>query len=268
MLKQRLITAAILIPVVFYILFFASPWVFRFATVLIVVLAAWEWPSFMGKTSCWARIGYIVIMVFSLLVSQFLPLWFVLCSAVFTWLILTYWVLVYPAQQKKWDSLGRVALLGILVILPLYFVLNYLHNLPHANALLVILLLLIWGADSCAYFIGRAFGRQKLLPAVSPNKSWQGFYAAIASSFLVALAAIFWLNGMLASYWLGFLVLSIITTLASVIGDLAESMFKRAQGVKDSGNLLPGHGGILDRIDSLTAAAPIYTLGLVILGIN
>jgi len=264
MLKLRVITAAILIPIVLYILFAASPGVFRFATAVVVCLAAWEWPTLMGDNNPLLRMGYVIMLVAFLFISHFIGLKLLLILTALSWLILGYWVLNYPAKQP-WAKKWRIGMLGIIVILPFYLSLNYLRELPHAHSLLFLLLMLIWGADTSAYFVGRRYGRSKLIPNVSPNKSWQGFYAALCSGFLIALIAIIWLNAILGY---GFIILALVTTLASILGDLAESMFKRAQGVKDSGNILPGHGGILDRIDSLTAAAPIYTLGIILLGVN
>lgn len=268
MLKLRLVTAVILIPLVLYILFAATPEVFRFATAVLVCLAAWEWPTLMGKTNVLMRMGYVIMSVAFLFITQLLPLTWLLTIATLGWLIQAYWVIHYPEKRIQWAGAWQVGSMGIQVIIPCFVALNYLRELPHAHLLLIILLLLIWGADTSAYFVGRRYGRSKLIPEVSPNKSWQGFYAAIACGFLIAVIAIICLNDVFNGHGLGFLILALLTTLASVLGDLTESMLKRAQGVKDSGNLLPGHGGILDRIDSLTAAAPVYTLGIVLLGIN
>lgn len=261
-------TAAILIPLVIYILFAATSEVFRFSTAVLVCLAAWEWPTLMGRANVLMRMGYVIMLVAFLFITQLLPLTWVLAIATLGWITQAYWVIYYPQKSTQWAGSWQVGFIGIQVIIPCFVALNYLRELPHAHLLLIILLLLIWGADTSAYFVGRRYGRTKLIPAVSPNKSWQGFYAAIGCGFLVAVIAIIWLNDVFSGHGLGFLILALITTLASVLGDLTESMLKRARGVKDSGNLLPGHGGILDRIDSLTAAAPIYTLGIVLLGIN
>lgn len=268
MLKLRIATAAVLIPTVLYILFAASPAVFRFATAVIICLAAWEWPTLMGKKDLFMRMGYVLLVVAFLFISHLLNYNVILFISALGWVAYSYWVVNYPAKQEHWLSHWKLGAIGIHVLVPCYVALNFLHELPYAKELLFILLLLIWGADTSAYFIGKRFGRNKLIPAVSPNKSWQGFYAALVSGFLVALMAIIWLNEIFAGHKLSFIFIALLTVLASVIGDLNESMLKRAQGVKDSGNMLPGHGGILDRIDSLTAAAPIYSLGIMLLGFN
>jgi phosphatidate cytidylyltransferase len=268
MLKYRLATAIVLIPLVLYLLFASSVQTFYYAMLTVAVLAAWEWPTLMGKNAILVRLSYVAAVLVIVLLSHFFPARLLLALSFLSWCIFTYWVLHYPAKQAVWVKTWALSLIGLVLIVPLFIAFIYLRTLPHGHELLLILLLLIWGADSSAYFIGRRFGRNKLIPQVSPNKSWQGFYAAISSGFLLAVMAIIWLNDVFATQWFMFIVLAMLTTIASIVGDLAESMFKRAQGVKDSGALLPGHGGILDRIDSLTAAAPIYTLGLILLGIK
>ena len=127
------------------------------------------------------------------------------------------------------------------------------------------LFLLVWGADSGAYFVGRKFGKKKLAPTVSPNKSVEGLYGGIATTVIIMMIVQYSYLNLTAVQLILFLVLSIITVFASVLGDLFESMIKRRAGIKDSGRVLPGHGGVLDRIDSLLAAAPIFAAGMYIL---
>ena len=125
--------------------------------------------------------------------------------------------------------------------------------------------LLVWGADSGAYFVGRKFGKKKLAPFVSPNKSVEGLYGGIATTIVIMLVVQYFYLNLTPFQIILFLILSIITVFASVLGDLFESMIKRRAGIKDSGRVLPGHGGVLDRIDSLLAAAPIFATGIYIL---
>jgi phosphatidate cytidylyltransferase len=152
---------------------------------------------------------------------------------------------------------------GFLVLVPAGLGLVHLVRLlPDGRLLLLYLLVLIAAADVGAYFGGRAFGRRKLAPHVSPGKTWEGFAAGMLASIIIAAlgAALFD-----QPFW-PWLALCLLVAVVSVIGDLTESMFKRHVGLKDSGTLLPGHGGVLDRIDSLTAAAPTFLLGLLTLG--
>ncbi len=129
--------------------------------------------------------------------------------------------------------------------------------------LVVFVLLLAWAADIGAYFAGRQFGRLRLAPVVSPNKTWEGVLGGLVAGFIVALAGLAWFDLPAEA----FLPLCVAGVLVSVIGDLLESMFKRQQGLKDSGSLLPGHGGMLDRIDSLTSSVPLLALGFAWLGL-
>ena len=127
------------------------------------------------------------------------------------------------------------------------------------------LFLLVWGADSGTYFVGRKFGHKKLAPNVSPNKSLEGLYGGVVTSMLIVITvALLYLDMSFAEHIL-FLILSVVTVFSSVLGDLFESMIKRRAGIKDSGRILPGHGGVLDRIDSLLAAAPIFAAGMYVL---
>jgi phosphatidate cytidylyltransferase len=160
---------------------------------------------------------------------------------------------------------GRAALLiyGVLALAPCWAALVLLHNSdPSGPGIVLFLLVLVSAADTGAYFAGHRFGRRKLAPNVSPGKTVEGVWGGLGAAALAALlgALVLRIQGL---QLLPFLLLCLITVLASVLGDLFESMMKRQHGVKDSGQLLPGHGGLLDRIDSLTAAAPVFGLGMI-----
>ena len=149
----------------------------------------------------------------------------------------------------------------MLVLIPAWLALVRLH--AQGPALMLFLLLLVVAADIGAYFAGRHFGRNKLAPRVSPGKTWEGVMGGVVGAAVVALVGVSIFHVSAAP----FIGLSLVTVLASVVGDLTESLFKRHAGVKDSGSLLPGHGGVLDRVDSVTAAAPIFLVGLERLGL-
>jgi phosphatidate cytidylyltransferase len=156
------------------------------------------------------------------------------------------------------------AVQGLLVLVPAWFSFVVLRCYdPGGRWFVLALLLVVWAADASAYFAGRAFGRHRLAPGISPGKSWEGFVAGLAGAALAGAVAGIWSPvgpAVLAP-------LAAVAALVSVVGDLVESRLKRAAGAKDSGRLIPGHGGLLDRIDSLTAAAPMFALGLGLLGV-
>ncbi len=172
-------------------------------------------------------------------------------------------MLFYPASAALWRTSRPLRVLfGILTVIPFFWGMmalrQYHYDTDHfAGAWwLLFVMLLVWGADSGAYMFGRLFGKHKLAPKVSPGKTWEGFFGGLLSSAIIA-----WLFALLAPLSVApgtLIICAVIATLASVLGDLTESMFKREAGIKDSGNLIPGHGGILDRIDSLTAAVPVF----------
>jgi phosphatidate cytidylyltransferase len=155
---------------------------------------------------------------------------------------------------------------GILILASPWAAMVELHGLGQAGpALVLLLVLLVWTADSLAYFAGRRFGRTKLAPLVSPGKTREGVYAALAGGLLWGLP-LGWLTGL---DWRGTglaALVCLVAVAASVVGDLYESLQKRRRGMKDAGSLLPGHGGMLDRVDSLTAAAPVFALGIALVG--
>ena len=156
--------------------------------------------------------------------------------------------------------------MGLLVLLPCWASVNFIRNQDDSGlAMLLFLFVLVWGADSTAYFVGKKWGKTKLAQSVSPGKTVEGLGGALLFAVIFSLA-VFSANAVSLSFWPWGIALSVITVLFSVVGDLFESVMKRQIGVKDSGVLFPGHGGLLDRIDSLTAAAPLFALGLLLIG--
>jgi phosphatidate cytidylyltransferase len=176
------------------------------------------------------------------------------------WLFAFLWVTLAPAVQSR----AAAALSGALVLVPAWVAIAhlFLYAAPRINVsgsrLVLFVLALVWAADIGAFFAGRQFGRLKLAPRVSPAKTWEGVLGGMAAAAVVAAAGAWWFD----LPRVAFLSLCLAVTLVSIVGDLTESMFKRYAGMKDSGSLFPGHGGILDRIDSVTAAAPVFLLGL------
>ncbi|EWH03448.1 phosphatidate cytidylyltransferase [Halomonas sp. BC04] len=260
MLRQRIITAAWLAPLMLAGLFGLQGGAFAAFTAAIVLLAAWEWTNLAGVTEPNQRLalvaGLAVAMLLLWATGAMLAVW-PLWLALVGWLANLYWVIHYPAKGEQWQSPLRRLAMGLWVLLPAWVGFNILRE---AGAIwLLFVLLLVWGADIGAYFSGRAWGRRKLAPRVSPGKSWEGVFGGLVVTFLLALVFAVWQDLGVAG-GLALVLATAAVTLVSVLGDLVESMLKRYRGIKDSSNLLPGHGGVLDRIDSLTAAVPLFAL--------
>ncbi len=188
----------------------------------------------------------------------------VLFFACIWWALALLWVMRYPGSANLWGTRLIRAIMGVLVLLPSWLALVYLRGIDNGVLWVLYLAAIVCAADIGAYFVGKAFGKSKLMPQVSPGKSWAGFWGGVASTSLLALI-VGWAatNEQLSVFAL--IAVSVVAGLASVLGDLLESMLKRHRGVKDSSHLLPGHGGVLDRLDSLTAAAPVFALLMILL---
>ncbi|WP_373820005.1 phosphatidate cytidylyltransferase [Glaesserella sp.] len=284
MLKERVLSAIILIALALVALFWLSPLPFTIVLAAIIVLAMWEWAQFAGFKRPIARAivafaatcllffpivaGTSYIQAARFLTNETTPFLFVGCI---WWIVAFYLVITYPNSANIWTkSVSAKFIFGFCTLVP--FLLGtlalrfYQYNIDQHQGtyLLLYVFLLVWGADSGAYFVGRAFGKHKLAPKVSPGKSWEGAIGGVLTSGIIAfiflqIAPINVFGKELAT--VPFIILSIITVAISILGDLSESMFKRQAGIKDSSNLIPGHGGILDRIDSLTAAVPVFATG-------
>ncbi|NYT72654.1 phosphatidate cytidylyltransferase [Halomonas sp. QX-2] len=260
MLKQRIITAAWLAPLVLAGLFGLDGGAFALFTALMVLLATWEWANLAGVTRAAQRAQLVAVMAVLMLVmwlagaaASIWPLWFSAAG----WLVNLYWVTRYPAAGEQWQATVRRLAMGLWVLLPCWVGFNVLRDIGMAWLLFV--LLLVWCADIGAYFVGRHWGKRKLAPHVSPGKSWEGVYGGLAATTILAILFALWLPlGLVGGITL--ILITAVVTLASVLGDLLESMLKRHRNIKDSSQLLPGHGGVLDRIDSLTAAIPLFAL--------
>ncbi|MDX5377546.1 MAG: phosphatidate cytidylyltransferase [Halomonas sp.] len=260
MLRQRIVTAAWLAPLMLAGLFGLADAAFAAFTGGVVLLAAWEWTNLAGVLVASRRL--VLVGALALLMALLWwfgaalavwPLWF----AVAGWAVNFYWVVHYPAKREQWGSTAARLAMGLWVLLPAWVGFNVLRDT--GGVWLLYVLLLVWGADIGAYFCGRAWGRRKLAPGVSPGKSWEGVAGGVAVTLLLALLFAVW-QGLGVAAGLGLVMVTAGVTLVSVLGDLLESMLKRFRGIKDSSNLLPGHGGVLDRIDSLTAAVPLFAL--------
>lgn len=268
-LKKRVITALSLLFIVGggALVMPATPFIIMAAA--IILLAGWEWADLSGLTGSFAKIAYVVAVAAALAFSGYyggaFSEWNVartqqmLGAACVWWAVALLWVQSYPASARLWGSPAMRAVMGILVLTPTWLGVAYLREVGYGIWLIFYLVAVVAVADIGAYFFGRAFGKRKLSPRVSPGKSWAGFLGGLASALLLALI-VGAFHPWAAMPTLTLAAISVLAALSSVLGDLVESMVKRHRGVKDSGTALPGHGGLLDRLDSFTAAAPIFAL--------
>ena len=260
MLKERIITAVLLIAALLTVLFFASADVGVVLFGLLLLVAAWEWAGLAGITGSVHRAAFTLALALAIG-------WLAWATPTgrlpppLLWLQLGIWALValllalYPLRLPR-----RAVLLAGVFILPLvWLTLAYLLKTREFGPLWVLyLFIVVAAADVGAYFTGRRFGRVKLAPSISPGKTWEGLLGGLAVVGLVSIGAAAWFGVPV----MGLLALSLAVAGISVIGDLGVSMLKRSVGLKDSGQLFPGHGGVLDRIDSLLAGLPVFVLGL------
>ena len=270
-LRARLLTAGVLGPVLVVLIVYPAVQPLAIALLVFLALGAWEWAALIGYRSQWTRCAYAVVTVglaclaWVTLNSPGLRQGLAGVSAV-GWLLAVGHLLGVARGGPPWRCAGVPgALAGWLVLVPFWLCVVWLKQTDFR--LVVGLAALIWLADSLAYFAGGRWGRHHLAVRVSPGKTWEGVAGGLLAAPLVGFA----LSLVLADTHVSGLrltVLGVLTVAYSIVGDLFESSLKRGAGVKDSGRLLPGHGGILDRIDSLTAAAPIFFLGVTLLGLD
>lgn len=276
MLKQRVITALVLATIFLVALFGLPAGYFSFFIGAVVLIGAWEWANLAGLPAIWQRAAYSLI-VFGLLVgiafyvgfegeasprldnSAIRELLIVGCG---WWAVALLLVQGYPSSAVLWGHKALRLLMGLLVLIPTWVALVYIRQYANGAWLVLLLMLIVALADSGGYFVGRRFGKHKLAPAVSPGKTWEGFAGGLLVNCVLAII----LSQALNLSLLLMLILIVPTSLVSVVGDLLESMVKRHAGVKDSGRILPGHGGVLDRVDGITAAAPVFALALLASG--
>jgi len=275
MLKLRVLTAVILIPLIVLAMFKLSNTYFTLLTGAIFILASWEWARLIGLKTVLSQALYILFIIVLMLVALFVVvpnynlLLLILGIAFIVWLMMFYYVLGYAGMTyPKLSFKPRHGLMGILIIIVPFIAIVVLHNDErYGPGYLFGLVLLLWVADSAAYFTGKKWGKTKLAMRVSPGKSWEGVWGALVASTIYTVLVIIRDDGFPIVQAFAIVILSMATVLFSILGDLLESRYKREADRKDSSNILPGHGGILDRIDSLTAAAPIFLLCLMVMGI-
>ncbi len=263
MLKQRVVTAIVALSVLAVVMFVVPVIIARIAIALLMLGAAWEWSGFIFSKENKGR--YVYLLFIAILVAVIfveLPnaglVDIILIISLGWWFTALAWMFFFPtpiAKPVAW-------ICGALVIAPAWLALDILYL--QRPELLLFALLIVWVADMGAYFVGKGFGRVKLAPQISPGKTWEGVFGGVSAVMVLAV-----LGSLAFEIEIAVIVpFCLAVAMISIVGDLTVSMFKRHSGVKDSGNLFPGHGGVLDRIDSVTAAAPLFALGLSWTGIQ
>ncbi|CAM3890407.1 MULTISPECIES: phosphatidate cytidylyltransferase [Shewanella] len=278
MLKHRIITAVWLIPLVMGAIFFFPVEYFSWALVAVFLIAAKEWGRIIDKrcnVTQWSftlTIGILLVALNLLVPTE--EIWFkgqmhpvylaITLIGAMWWTISLLLVLSFPKSSALWAKSHMLkSMFGQLTLVPCFTALIALKALSTASmpyyggSLVFLVMLTVWATDSGAYFAGKALGKHKLMPNVSPAKTVEGLLGGLVTT-MVVVAGVMMVS---PEQELGLVIcVTLFVALVSALGDLSESMFKRVAEIKDSGTILPGHGGVLDRIDSLTAALPIFTL--------
>lgn len=271
-MNQRIVTALVLTPLaIAAVLLLPSPWFMALVAALFLV-GLWEWTRLAGVATQPVRL--LIVGVHAALLAAlarygwphlFMPI--ALVGVVF-WLLVLAWLARFDfaagtRRRNRWIKV----LAGTLATVPAWCALALLHAIPvYGPRWTLFAVALVWAADTGAYFAGRRFGRGKLAPRISPAKTWAGVWGGLAATLVLAVAV----APLLGVAWPavpGLLALVLLAAVASIVGDLFESLLKRHAGAKDSSALIPGHGGVLDRMDSLLAALPVFAVGKVAFGL-
>jgi phosphatidate cytidylyltransferase len=267
-LRYRIISALVLVPLVVAAVLKLDVGNFALLAAMVVVLGSWEWATLVPLRQLSMRVGYVVLTLAMLALTWKFAQREALVNSVL-WLAMLWWLFALfwisrPAlgSGENASHASAKSVLGIGLLISTWLALVVLHSRPDQGPHWVLfVLVLVWVADSGAYFAGRQWGHTRLAPEVSPGKTWEGVLGALVACSLLAVGYA-WFIGLQGPLLASFVLVCLVTVLFSVAGDLVESLMKRQRGVKDSGNLIPGHGGVLDRIDSLLAAMPVFLFGL------
>jgi phosphatidate cytidylyltransferase len=269
-LKQRTITGLVLAPIGIAAVLLLPTAALAAFTSLTVLVAMWEWTRMSGFASRPMRSAVVALVMLALaalwLVRNEPLIWYLIGAGAVFWIIAFLWLrnFSFGAAPTRENAAIKLAA-GLFATLPAWIALSKLHGDPRGGpgwALLALTLVSV--ADTAAYFTGSRYGKTKLCPQISPNKTIAGVYGALASGAILS-ATGGWLLGLRGFAWVALIALALVTVVASIIGDLFESLIKRQAGVKDSGTLFPGHGGMFDRLDGMFAALPVFALGKALL---
>lgn len=262
MFKLRLISTLLLLPLVILGILFLPNSYMQLATAVVITAAVWEWlhmSVFKNSNIRFALLVALLLFAASIVSMHVNYMWLYYFSLIW-WIAALIGICYFPKFSNVWQQDILQPVMALLMFVPSWLAINTLHACKDGPVLVLLGCTLIWGADIGAYCCGKLWGKGKLIPHVSPNKTWAGLYGGFATSCIIMLTFYLWYKpefNLIFALWLG-----IITTFFAVIGDLFESLLKRIYGVKDSGKLIPGHGGVYDRIDSFLAAFPVYFICL------
>ncbi|MCD9098416.1 phosphatidate cytidylyltransferase [Luteimonas fraxinea] len=278
MTSTRILAALLMAPVaIAAVLLLNTPWMAA-VSAIIFLAALWEWLRLTDIDDTLARTALLALNLLLMVAvvwasatggGSLVLLKILAMIGVVWWLLATLWLRHYDFASDH-DTKARVFKLaaGTLAVIPAWAALCVIHageNGGHGNRWLLLALAIVWATDTGAYFAGRKFGKHKLAPRISPNKTVEGLAGGVVAGVVVAVAFAPLAGATVAQLPLVALV-AVLTVLASVVGDLFESLLKRHVGAKDSGTLIPGHGGVLDRLDSVLAALPVFAFGQIWLG--
>jgi CDP-diglyceride synthetase len=261
MFKHRLMTTLVLVPLVLCCLYLASPLLLLPIMLVVILMMGFEWLQLIPLVKQGSRIIFLVgILGLSLLSMQYLLPWLIVGFVL--WGFITVIVVTYPRTLSWWDNPLIVSGVGLIVLPLLASVVMHLYQCGQGQDWLLYVLCLIWAVDIGAYLIGSRWGRHRLIPQVSPGKTIEGAFGGVVLAALVTVVGYFYFEPKCVTMWC---LLSLVTVLCAMVGDLFISMLKRRSNIKDTGQILPGHGGVLDRLDSVIAALPPFYWGLIYL---
>lgn len=264
MFKQRLLTTLVLVPLVLMAIYYASVLVLGGIVLLLTALLGWEWLQLIPVKSVVNKGLFITVLLLLVWPAIHWLNYWLLVDLVFWGLILLA-VLSFPASQTVWGNRVVVGAACLLLLPVMASAMSALYQQVHGKDLIVYLLCLIWATDIGAYLAGKQWGHCKLIPAVSPGKTVEGSLGGIALAMLIAGLGYMYFKPENVVLWF---VIALLTALISMLGDLFISMLKRRAQIKDTGQIFPGHGGVLDRLDSLIAALPLFYFAHTINGIS
>lgn len=254
MFRERLLTAMILVPLVLLGIFYGNLLVLSSVVLALMLILGWEWLSLIIISDMTYKLLFMIVMLIGLIPSIYWLDGYIWCSFI-VWGLILISVITFPKSQRYWGNRLTVGVVCLFILPTFLSSLNALLQQQDGREKFVYLLFLVWATDIGAYFAGKKCGRHKLIPFVSPGKTLEGALGGFLMAMLVAVGGIFYFQPNKISCWL---LVAALIILISMLGDLFISMLKRRCNVKDTGQLLPGHGGLLDRLDSLIAALPFF----------